>query len=940
MLYGREPRLPIDVSLLPLREISPSIAEHRARVVEHIEIAHRIAKENIQRAQQRMKDNHDKHAVPLKYKLGDRVWVYTPKNRKGLSKKLAHNFHGPYRIVQFLSPVHCILRATDNRRISTTVHISRMKPYVDPASRPIREPLEDVDDPFLAEEDLPDDSFLPEPLETHPGPQVPLTEDTDAMLSTGNSSDYNQPQAVSSTGKRVHNTGRRKSSTQLQASASDGAAVQEKTRKKTSTPPQASASASEVPREKTGQPSATPPQSSAPPSNVSRGKSKETAITPSAPSDAVQNGEVVTSNDKTSANDLYQVEKIMKQRTLDGEHQFFIKWLGFPHSQNTWEPASNIIDKRSINKFYKKHPRAKRFDDDPDYKPRVAAFVDVEFPKDVPVIAAFSEVLICSNLDQDISESYQENNTLPAQQDPRVIGHELNPTYKSPLTQNTADTNVLKPLTSDKPLHASVLETSPSLKPRIKGVSRCVPQLGLSPQRTPLTSKATHSAPGLHKDNEPLNSGPLDPNPVSRVTTIFTPRIPVFVCFLLFMAIFAALVAPMKAHGYDATGKKITFFPNALMYATNPKVLIFYNDTKLVNIHTDLNAFPRGQTPEINITCDSVQATFYWQILDSVRGIQRTTHRLLSIPGVTNFLECDSFLRRYYQYETGLASQLFCPTRHFENSLHECKSWAARACRVTSSDELAWLRSRERRSPFMCHMGVFGLFRAMYKLFTRKGCDSSPSAPLVQVLREAGKSLSINQQLTETVNGKVVVLFRTTDLLSSKVKQLISTMRVMDTTLKAWNKQINAEMNKERCHYQANMEFIALYSLQVNRAMSSILRLNEIEDTLRQLSHITRKTVISFAELPRFLTAELEIRLAQIPTMVHTLAALKEGFSLIMEPLVDYEFTANKKMQLSLLFTLPELSSPSALCTIEQLVPITYQNNGKCFATINYSRTL
>jgi len=182
MLYGREPRLPIDVSLLPPREISPSIAEHRARVVEHIEIAHRIAKENIQRAQQRTKDNHDKHAVPLKYKLGDCVWVYTPKNHKGLSKKLAHNFHGPYRIVQFLSLVHCILRATDNRRISTTVHISRMKPYVDPASRPIREPLEDVDDPFLAEEDLPDDSFLPEPLETHLGPQVPLTEDTDAML--------------------------------------------------------------------------------------------------------------------------------------------------------------------------------------------------------------------------------------------------------------------------------------------------------------------------------------------------------------------------------------------------------------------------------------------------------------------------------------------------------------------------------------------------------------------------------------------------------------------------------------------------------------------------------------------------------------------------------------------------------------------------------------
>ena len=36
MLYGREPRLPMDVAFLPPREISASIAEHRARVVEYI----------------------------------------------------------------------------------------------------------------------------------------------------------------------------------------------------------------------------------------------------------------------------------------------------------------------------------------------------------------------------------------------------------------------------------------------------------------------------------------------------------------------------------------------------------------------------------------------------------------------------------------------------------------------------------------------------------------------------------------------------------------------------------------------------------------------------------------------------------------------------------------------------------------------------------------
>lgn len=140
MMYGRDPVFPQDCSLLAPREMSASVAEHRERVVEHIELACRISAQNIQRAQQRMKDLHNRYAEPTQFQLGDRVWVYCPKNRKGVSNKLAYNYHGPYSIVEFLSPVHCILRATDNRRVSTTVHVSRLKRYIDPADRPTQEP--------------------------------------------------------------------------------------------------------------------------------------------------------------------------------------------------------------------------------------------------------------------------------------------------------------------------------------------------------------------------------------------------------------------------------------------------------------------------------------------------------------------------------------------------------------------------------------------------------------------------------------------------------------------------------------------------------------------------------------------------------------------------------------------------------------------------------
>ena len=100
-----------------------------------------------------------------------------------------------------------------------------------------------------------------------------------------------------------------------------------------------------------------------------------------------------------------------------------------------------------------------------------------------------------------------------------------------------------------------------------------------------------------------------------------------------------------------------------------------------------------------------------------------------------------------------------------------------------------------------------------------------------------------------------------------------------------------------------------------------------------QGAHLTCKTLISFADLPRFLTMELNVCVAAIPALAHTLDALKSGFATIIQPLVDYEFQQHKKLQLklNLLFTMPEISSSKSLCTVEQLRSITYQHKGHCF---------
>ena len=160
LLYGREPRLPIDVSLLiPPSSMSSSVAELRSRIVENLENAQRIIQSNTQLAQQRMKTQYDKTSCPVPYDIGSKVWVFTPKTRKGLSKKLSHNYHGPYRIVARLSPVHFKLRTLDNQPVSVPVHANRMKPYYEPSSRPIDIPPDIANSPDLSESDLPYDSF-------------------------------------------------------------------------------------------------------------------------------------------------------------------------------------------------------------------------------------------------------------------------------------------------------------------------------------------------------------------------------------------------------------------------------------------------------------------------------------------------------------------------------------------------------------------------------------------------------------------------------------------------------------------------------------------------------------------------------------------------------------------------------------------------------------
>ena len=105
-------------------------------------------------SQQKIKDYYDHKSKTPNFQIGQSVWVYTPKTKKGLSRKLLQNWFGPYRIVEQSSPVHFRLRTENNKKVTFAVHANRMKHFFDPTLRPIDPPLfDDATEPYLDEAD-------------------------------------------------------------------------------------------------------------------------------------------------------------------------------------------------------------------------------------------------------------------------------------------------------------------------------------------------------------------------------------------------------------------------------------------------------------------------------------------------------------------------------------------------------------------------------------------------------------------------------------------------------------------------------------------------------------------------------------------------------------------------------------------------------------------
>ena len=70
--FGREPRLPIDVKYLPEMsdDVTTSVSEYRKRIVEKVELAQNLARDNLHRSKQKMKEYYDRNSKEPIFEVG------------------------------------------------------------------------------------------------------------------------------------------------------------------------------------------------------------------------------------------------------------------------------------------------------------------------------------------------------------------------------------------------------------------------------------------------------------------------------------------------------------------------------------------------------------------------------------------------------------------------------------------------------------------------------------------------------------------------------------------------------------------------------------------------------------------------------------------------------------------------------------------------------
>lgn len=133
LVYGRAVTTTLD-AMLPIDDYDypPDLDDFLQRAEE----ARQLARYRIRRQQQIYARHYNRRHRETRYEPGDKVWVWTPVRRRGLSEKLLSRYFGPYEVVRRLSDLTYEVKSAGHERSrqrnpTERIHVVRMKPYYD-----------------------------------------------------------------------------------------------------------------------------------------------------------------------------------------------------------------------------------------------------------------------------------------------------------------------------------------------------------------------------------------------------------------------------------------------------------------------------------------------------------------------------------------------------------------------------------------------------------------------------------------------------------------------------------------------------------------------------------------------------------------------------------------------------------------------------------------
>ena len=126
LMLGRNLPMPAHVQS-PLPEKWQNLQEYNSQLIEKMQIAHKLAEENVGKNVMHYKEQYDKKSWQRELKVGTWVWLNNFTKKKGLSPKLQIKWEmKPYQITEFLSEVVVRIKRHGSQ-VQRIVHINKLK---------------------------------------------------------------------------------------------------------------------------------------------------------------------------------------------------------------------------------------------------------------------------------------------------------------------------------------------------------------------------------------------------------------------------------------------------------------------------------------------------------------------------------------------------------------------------------------------------------------------------------------------------------------------------------------------------------------------------------------------------------------------------------------------------------------------------------------------